>query len=187
MKEEEIKNLLEKYYQGETSLDEESALREYFSGENASYLYEPEKAIFSGISDLQVNDEPADDLGLRIIRHFDRTYIKTGFPGKRVIYIISTAAAVCILLIGSYFLFSHNTDIKDTYTNPEIAYNEAIRILKLVTVKLDMGTEGLKPVATFSSITEASFRSIEGSASMIRDNLQKLELIDKMTLNVPDN
>jgi hypothetical protein len=187
MKEEELKNLLDKYYKGVTSLAEETALRNYFSGENISSEYDPEKAIFNGISELLVNEEPSDGLELKIIRNIDILNSRSGFKSRRVFYILSTAAAVIIMLIGSYFLFINNSDFKDTYSDPEIAYNEAIKILKEVSAKLNKGTEGLKSITTFSSMTEASFRYIEGSASMIRENLLKLEIIDIMSLNVPDN
>lgn len=42
----EAEKLIEKYYEGETSVAEENLLREYFSGKNVPAKFEAEKAIF---------------------------------------------------------------------------------------------------------------------------------------------
>ena len=42
----EVEKLIERYYEGETSVAEENLLREYLSGKNVPAQFETEKAIF---------------------------------------------------------------------------------------------------------------------------------------------
>jgi len=71
MKEERLKQLLEKYYSGDTSLDEERELRDYFSANDIYQGYETEKDILSGYSKSEKTPVPSPGFEQRILMAVD--------------------------------------------------------------------------------------------------------------------
>ena len=71
MNEEELKRLIEKYYNGISTDEEEKALRGYFSKNNAPQGYEAEKEIFSFYNEAGEVPEPSADFEARIIKALD--------------------------------------------------------------------------------------------------------------------
>ena len=71
MNEEELKRLIEKYYSGESTEEEERALRSYFIENNAPPGYEAEKEIFSFLMEAGEVPEPSAGFEARIIKAVD--------------------------------------------------------------------------------------------------------------------
>ncbi|MCX6303278.1 MAG: hypothetical protein NTW82_13965 [Bacteroidia bacterium] len=184
MKEERLKELLEKYYNGDTSLSEEEDLRKYFSGDDILDGYEAEKEIFSHYSCADVIPVPSADFEERIKKVvYDTEKNKSSISvRKRYIYILSSAAAI-LLLIGSYFLFFPQPKQEDTFSDPKLAYAETMRILNEVSVKLNKGTQALKPIGKIQIATLTGMRSIDRSAVIISKNLKRIKLFEQISTN----
>lgn len=180
MKKEEIKRLIEKYYRGDSTEDEEMTLREYFTKEDIPDSYEAEKVIF-GYYDTPVDiPEPSPDFESRILAGIDasdRDEHRKRF--RRFILPSMSAAAGLFILVASYFFFVHRTFPRDTFSDPEIAYTETMKILMDVSAKLNHGTQTLKPVSKINEMTTKSFESINKSASVIEKNLKNLDYLQK--------
>ena len=71
MNEEELKRLIEKYYSGESTEEEERALRAYFIENSAPPGYEAEKEIFSFLMEAGEVPEPSAGFEARIIKAVD--------------------------------------------------------------------------------------------------------------------
>ncbi len=160
----QIKSLLDKYWEGETSLQEEQQLRAYFNGEAVAEdlkQYQPLFQFFKKESEAQLSDHFEDNLLQKI---------KADAPPKAVVRnlysTIARVAAIGLLAFATYFAYS-SLDSKTAQQanmivyddNPEdakaayIAYKDA---LKLVSRKMDKGSKkaayGLGQVKKATSI-----------------------------------
>jgi len=118
-----IEKLLEKYDNAETSLKEESLLKEYFSQENvASHLIEY-KALFTYFNETK-----------------EERYTKT-IPLKRKrpnLWWLSVAASVA-LLFSVYFMNDTNTLSAKEQKEAEIAFQETQKAFQLISQNLNKG------------------------------------------------
>jgi len=183
MKEERLKDLLDKYYRGETSEAEESELKEYFSGSHILKGYEAERDIFSNYQLLDAVPEPSSGFSERILKAVDglERLEERKLARKRYISILSSAAAI-LLLIGSYLVFFNQKPAEDTFTDPQLAYAETMRILNEVSAKLNRGTEALKPISRVQQIA-TGLNAVGESADMISGNLRRIKLLEEISNN----
>jgi hypothetical protein len=176
MKREEISRLLEKYYRGETSVEEELSLRIFFEGVDIPGEFEAEKAIFRFYSESAAVPEPSSGFEANILFAVDeeeKKRIRSIFRQKA--RVISGIAAGLLLLIGSYFIFSKVSEPEDTFSNPEIAYAATVKILYDVSSQLNQGTAQLEKISKFGDAAKKSLSAIDRSAQLIDNNLRNLD------------
>jgi len=180
MKEEELKRLIEKYYNGESTEEEESSLRDYFRKNNIPEGYEAEKVIFGYFDESTEVPEPSIDFEARILAGIDASESKRrSRTMKKYLLPILSAAAGLLILGGSYFYFIVRAEPRDTFTDPEIAYAETIKILREVSSQMNRGTQVLEPVGKINKVTKKSFETINKSTRIVEKNLKNLELFNK--------
>jgi hypothetical protein len=142
----ELKNLLDKYWKCETTLEEESRIRKLFENENIPEDLEPYAPLFryfNNISDVKpVTDFNSEDPGkipgdtVKIRRE----------PGNRIQWLYR-AAAVILLIISVIVVHEQIITVKrkaieitkDTYSNPKEALQETKKMLMLISVKMNKG------------------------------------------------
>jgi hypothetical protein len=180
MNEEELKRLIEKYYNGESTEEEESILRDYFRKNNIPEGYEAEKLIFSYYTESAELPEPSLDFEARILAGIDASQIKRGSQKikKYLLPLLSTAAGL-LILAGSYFFFTKRAESRDTFKDPEIAYAETIKILRDVSSQLNHNAQVLEPVGKMSEFTRKSFKSINKSTGIVEKNLKNLDYLQR--------
>ena len=175
MNEEELKRLIEKYYDGLSTDEDEKALRAYFSDNTPRPGYEAEKEIFSYLSLAGEVPEPSADFEARISKSLDNVFNgNRSISVRKVLIPLISAAAGLLILAGSYFFLIHRSEPKDTFANPEIAYAETMKILMDVSSRMNHGTHSLKPVGRINEMKVKSFGSINRSAVLIEKNLKSL-------------
>ena len=180
MKEEELKRLIEKYYNGESTEEEESSLRDYFRKNNIPEGYEAEKVIFGYFDESTEVPEPSIDFEARILAGIDASESKRrSRTMKKYLLPILSAAAGLLIVGGSYFYFIVRAEPRDTFTDPEIAYAETIKILREVSSQMNRGTQVLEPVGKINKVTKKSFETINKSTRIVEKNLKNLELLNK--------
>jgi hypothetical protein len=180
MNEEELNRLIEKYYKGESTVEEEDALRDYFTRSDIPEGYEAEKAIFSFYTESADFIEPSVNFEAKILAGIDASERKNGFQSiKRYLIPLMSTAAGLLILIGSYLFFVSKSESHDTFKDPKIAYAETIRILHDVSVRLNRGSQALEPVGKINEMTKKSFKTINKSTKYVEKNLKNLELIQK--------
>lgn len=182
MSEEELKRLIEKYYDGKSTVGEENELRAYFSSNNVPQGYEAEKEIFSFFMNSGDIPEPTADFEARIIRAIDASE-EPVLPDnlRRLLVPLLSAAAGLLILAGSYFFFVHRIEPADTYKDPKIAYAETMKILMDVSAQINHGTRSLKPVGKINEMKMKSFESINKSAILVEKNLKSLGYLRNST------
>jgi hypothetical protein len=174
MKEEELKRLIEKYYNGESTEEEEKALRIFFRYGNVPRGYEAEKEIFGFFDESVQIPEPSVDFESRLLAGIDAIEgRRSGTLRRFLIPALSTAAGL-MLLAGSYFLFTNRSGSQDTFKDPEIAYMETMKILRVVSVRMNRGAQALEPVGKMNEASKKGFETFARSARIVEKNLKSL-------------
>jgi hypothetical protein len=185
MKNKDVILLLEKYYKGETSVDEESSLKEYFRNENIPEVFRVEQDIFAYYSKKQTVPEPSKGFDERLIEALENADFSDGrLRMRKMLLAVTGIAAGLLILTGTWFIFVRNTDPKDTFSDPEIAYAEAVKILHDVSYRLNSGTRALEPIGKLQEITERSLNTINRSTIKIKKNIGTLDHYTEALKNI---
>jgi hypothetical protein len=152
----EIQVLLEKYFEGDTTLEEDQALLDYFSGENIDSKLRPFQQQFlllqSGREPLAFDPEFENRLA-GLIESQQEIPLHEHKP--RWINRLAIAASIAILIgiSGAIFLNKEWHREKDTFSDPQLAYAEAQKTLLFVSQKMN---QGMKPLNAVSKINAGS-------------------------------
>lgn len=178
MNKEEIKHLLERYYAGESTLEEELLLKRFFSRENVPEDLSGEKEIFSYYLQSSVVPEPSSGFENDIISALDTVdHQSSRFKRRRIFGILTGIAAGMLLLTATYFFFVQKSGPRDTYSDPAVAYAETMKILNEVSIRLNHGTQALEHLSVLQDETQKSITTLNRSASMLKE---KMKPLDKM-------
>ena len=166
-----IQILEERYWAGETSLEEETLLKQAVSADSAN-VSDALKSLFA-----VANEESMVTLESDFEADFWQSIEAAEKPRGKVIAFNSSSflqyAAVGILLVAFSFsignlIFNFNSDpvstdstyasLEDTYDNPEQAYLEMKRALMFASTKLNKGSDPVKQLKKFDEgMTAAQF------------------------------
>lgn len=179
-----IRTLLEKFYNGESTLDEEKVLREYFSNELIDSEFVADKDIFLYQTHENENLKDIPDISSEIWNSLSNTDDYKTKTNNNLTYFYLRIAASIIILIGSFFLlknqvFNKQQDIQfaDTYDNPEEAYEQAKEALLYVSQVLNTGAGHLEPIAKMDKGTQEL-----NKLSFINEGLKELDPINKYNI-----
>jgi hypothetical protein len=180
MNEEELKRLIEKYYNGESTEQEERTLRDYFGNNDIPYGYEAEKVIFNYYTESAGITGPSADFEAQILAGIDASEKVSGsMKMRKYILPILSAAAGLLFITGLYFLFTDRIGQKDTFTDPELAYTETMKILRDVSYQLNNGARVLEPIGKINEMTKKSFETINRSTRIVEKNLKSLDYLKR--------
>jgi hypothetical protein len=181
MNSEEIKLLLEKYYEGISTQEEEHLLKKFFSRNDVPGELNAEKVLFRFYSQSSQIPEPSGNFEDRIISAIDDADEKIVRIKSRRLYItLSGIAAGLLILAGSYFFFTDRSELRDTYSDPELAYAETMKILYNVSVRLNNGTRSLRQISLLQDETRKSLIRINRSTTVIRKEMKPLNNLIKV-------
>ena len=152
-----IEELLEKYYNGETSLEEERKLHWYFQTQDIPMHLKPDAEIFRYHYE-QTREEASPDLTEKLSKLIDEKGRKSRFllPVRSIRIISGIAASILILLalwigIGRDFMQQRSLGrFADTFDDPQLAYLETKKALLLVSEKLNTGTKELQHLKKYN-------------------------------------
>jgi hypothetical protein len=156
----EVEQLLEKYYNAETTLSEEKVLQKYFNEADVPdhLLHHKEQFIYYyRASNL---DSPDNEWKEKLDNKIKEINTFSVNGRKRKLYNVFTGIAASILiLVAVYFqFFVHNDNLKysaeNTYEDPEKAYQEAKNTLLMVSEKLNSGVSDFNKFSTFNQYKE---------------------------------
>jgi hypothetical protein len=180
MNEEDLNRLIDKYYRGESTEEEENALRDHFKKDDIPPGYEAEKVIFGYYALAGELPEPSENFKEMIMSAIEAYNPKTTSrkSGKYILRYLSAAAAL-LIFAGSWFFFVHRAEPEDTYSDPVIAYAETMKILRDVSSRLNHGTQALEPISKINEMTTRSFKSIKNSTGIIEKSIRNLDNFQK--------
>lgn len=169
----EIKHLLQRYFEGETTVAEEQLIDAYFNSGNVAEELKEYTGFFRGKSELKeaVYEDKIEEDILKLI-NANEPKQKT----RRLILwqaVTGIAASVVIVLGGYLFYQQKEQPMNDTFENPEVAYAYAEQTLAYVSAKYNKGIAGL-----------SNFNKLQTAAEPLQQGIQPLseyfEMIDKM-------
>ena len=139
MKTTEIKQLLQIYFSGESSLEDERRLEAYFQSGNVAEELTEYAEFFGGISELTsaVDDSTIEEDVMDFILENEHKE-KTRYLGMWKM-VTGIAAAIIIVLGGFLFYQQQQKPFNDTFENPEQAYAYAQQTLQFVSGKYSKG------------------------------------------------
>jgi hypothetical protein len=149
MESQKIHILLQKYFDAETTLDEENELITYFSSGEVDEPLKMYVPMFSGIKELSVDEDP--DLGDDLMNYILESEHKEKLRYRWMWQMVTGVAASVILVMLAVNFYSDRNQWKDTYTNPNQAYAEASKTLNFVAGKYNKGLAQLRPIGRIES------------------------------------
>jgi hypothetical protein len=164
MKTTEIRTLLEKYFEGESTLQEEQALLEYFSGDVVDAEFRHERQHFLLLQDGRTVQDVNPDFESKLVNLIASQQSPSKAGRMRWIPRLAAAAAIALLIgIGGIMVVNKGLHRdKDTYTDPQLAYAEAQKTLLYVSQKMN---QGIKPLNAVSKIN-AGNKSLQSLKKM---------------------
>lgn len=153
-----IRQLLVRYFEGATTLDEERLLRDYFTGDQP--IEEdliPFRAQFNLLDKNLFSQAANEALEAKIMNRIisleedGKTKIRK-MPLSRLLVAASMVLAIglSVMLINRF----RHQELKDTYNDPQLAYQETQKALMYVSQKMNRGLEPLNNVAKINTGTE---------------------------------
>jgi hypothetical protein len=173
----EIEQLLDKYYEGLTSLEEEDLLRTYFREEFVPPHLAPHADLFRSFSASQEEEIPDKEFDEKFLAAISETPVIRMYPlRKRLVYVTSLAAGV-LLLIGIFFalrqeMFKSNPT--NTITNRNQAYAETKKALMLLAGNFNAGMQQVEKFQAF----DKGMTQVETLGSFDRGMTQVRKLSD---------
>jgi hypothetical protein len=180
----EIRKLLDRFYLGETSLEEEKILQKYFSSASVPEELMPDRDLFRSLGDASDSVAVPEGLNQKVLDVIDQQEKKMVRTRRISVFSLSGLAAgllVVIALYVGYFrddspgLLASNHMI-DTYEDPQDAYEEARRTMAYVSAKLNTGTSELEHVKKASKATSDPLKSL----SKINKGSKELSLLGQL-------
>lgn len=176
--------MLEKYFESQSTLDEEQELVEYFSGNHefpdslARY-----RSMFSLLHTNRYQGIEIRGMETKIASLIrDEVAESKPLPGRKRLFRYAVAATIAVLVgISGIFLYQKSSSrVTDTYTDPQLAYIEAQKTLMYVSEKMN---KGIKPLSNVSKINSATSQ-LKSLEKMDR-SLEMLNLVS--IINVSSN
>lgn len=161
-----IENLLEKYENGETSIKEEQALKNYFSQETVAPHLEMYKPMF-----VYFSESKQEQFTKTLPLNPDNYRNKKVFNYKWI-----AVAAVAVLMLGIYFkepvVSSYEDYVYGTYDDPQEALNEVTKQLAMISTHFNKGVSTVNYLDKVNEGTEALgyLNEIESATSIIFKN-----------------
>ncbi len=176
----DIRKLLDRFYLGETSLEEEKILQDYFSSTSIAEELIPDRDLFRSLGDASDSVAVPESLNQKILDVIDRQEKKVVRTRRISVFSLSGLAAGLLVVIALYVGYFNDNPARyamtDTYENPQDAYEEARRTLAYVSAKLNTGTSELEHVKKASKATSDPLKSL----SKINKGSKELSLLGQL-------
>ena len=153
-----INELLERYYNAQTTESEEEELKSFFLGEEVPQQFAAEKEMFLQMQSHTADADVPEDLEERLSKSIDRWNAQEQASRNRRIYrlrsIAGIAASALIALSFCWYLYEPAPARKDTCATPEEAYMEAQKALTLFSAALNKGMAHMETAQNATSRIE---------------------------------
>jgi len=139
----EIEELLDKFYEGSTTLTEEQQLRNFFTNESVPPHLSEHAELFRHLVNSGKEELPDPEFENRFLAEIEKTALIHVVIKRNQVLFLSSIAAGLLLLAGTIFTFRHDVFLRSTKNNvaPEIAYQQAKNALAMLSVNLNIGLD----------------------------------------------
>lgn len=148
----QIEELIAKYWNCETSVEEEQALREYFVRNGTDGSFKELAAIFQYLDQQrgrELHDAGLDGRILDLIRPKRARFRRLMHNSLRI------AAGIVVLMVAVWFVRSEirqstPQELVDTYSDPELAFEETKKALLMISRSFGAAEEQAKKINLFN-------------------------------------
>ncbi|MCY1719526.1 hypothetical protein OU798_04185 [Prolixibacteraceae bacterium Z1-6] len=164
METKEVKYLLQRYFNGESTEEEERSLEAYFQSGNVGEEVAEYAEFFGGISELanSTGDETIEEDVMDYIlenEHREKTKYRSMWK------MVTGIAASVIIVLGSFLVYQEQQKpFDDTFKNPEEAYAYATQTLGFISGKYN---KGMAELSNFDKLKKANKSIIKGTAPVL--------------------
>lgn len=173
MESQTIHALLQKYFEAETTVDEENELITYFTSADVDENLKMYVPMFSGMQELSADEDPdlSEDLMNHILESEHNEKVKYRWMWQMA---TGVAAAVIVALLAVNFYGNQNR-WSDTFSDPDQAYAEASKTLEFVAGKYNKGLAQLKPIGKIESAADPLYSGF----SKLNKGFEQMESLNK--------
>lgn len=143
-----IEILIEKYFQGETSIAEENSLKNYFSSSDVAQHLEQYKPMFGFFAQAKEQQGKA--------------IVPLKAKKRNIVAWLSIAASVVVLLgVGTFTYINYNgrqSQDLGTYEDPEVAFRETQKALALISEHVNTGIESVEYINEYEKSKNKIFK-----------------------------
>lgn len=153
-----MNELLRKYWDGQTSLEQERELEKYFGSDAVAPEHEVYRSIFNSI---EVESKLELDSSFDAFAKLAPKQKPVNHAKVRMLKGLGIAAGFAALIaLGSTFIGTEKTNANlGTYEDPKEAYYATVQALQLVSTKFNNGRENLKPLEEINNKKDKVFKS----------------------------
>jgi len=176
MKTLEIKNLLHQYFEGETTLEQEQRLVDYFNSDEVAEELKKYTGLFIGLSELTATTavDSDDSFNAEILNYIEKNEASTKNSTRKMWQFVAGIAASVILVVGGFLMYQQEEQqFKDTFDDPEVAYAVAEQTLSYVSAKYN---KGLASLSSFEKLQTAA-EPLQKGINPVNEYLQLVEKI----------
>ena len=155
-----IEELLQKYWEAETTLEEEQEISRYFEETDEIPQHLQETAQVFGYFQMQKKTEAGE---LEIEKSAKSTEIKVEMPGKKTKVIpwnfkrtLNIAAAIGGVVVASIIIRNQTMieETPDTFEDPQVAFEETKKAFEMLASKWNKGKDGAMKIKTINEAQE---------------------------------
>ena len=173
-----LEKLLEKFYGGISTADEEMKALEMLRRNDLPPEFYDDRMILEGLYGKSEIPAPSTDLGKKIMTAIDDAEKeKRIIGGKRRLYSMVAVAASLLVIISFWFVLSDNNRVRDTYSDPQLAYNETVEVLYYLSENLNAGRSQMKKLSVISD-ARAKLELLPESRNAVSRELSALRYIE---------
>ncbi|MCD9019376.1 hypothetical protein [Parachryseolinea silvisoli] len=152
-----IEALLQKYWEAETSQEEEQQLREWFRNHQAPEPWKETAAMFRYFDDTK--KKSLDDASFNATVVSNLPTAEAGRIRKLVYNTLRIAAGVSVLCLATWFVHtemqeSADPEVVDTYSDPKLAFEETKKALLLISQSFGKAEKQARKINMFNEAQE---------------------------------
>ena len=147
----EIEALLEKFYEGKTSLSEERQLRDFFTGKAVPPYLSFHADLFRYYEEAAKKELHDSELESRFLAAIEEPRAIPMYPGRKQFLFLMGIAAAILLLAGLVFTFRNDGFLRSTKksTEREIAYQQTKKALAMLSANFNTGLDQAQELGNF--------------------------------------
>lgn len=137
-----LRLLLDKYFEGNTSEEEETHLKKLLESHDIPSEFNDEKTLFATFSQMKEESGADESLNSEISEMIARHDLKQNRPLSILRWVSVAAAALLILAVINFMYNGKPGNTRDTFTDREQAYDAAKQVLSFIAQTIN--SEGSK-------------------------------------------
>ncbi len=146
-----IELLLEKYFEGQTTIAEEKELKDYFSSSNVAQHLVQYQSLFGYFSAAKEQKS----------QHEIPPFPMNRYKKRNVAWLSIAASVVVLFSVATLGYFNYNESQEQdlgTYQDPEVAFRETQKVLSLLSQNVNVGIESVQHINEFEDSKNLIFK-----------------------------